>query len=882
VLNDEPVPPSRLQARLPVPLEVICMKCLAKDPARRYASAGALADDLERFLAGEPILAQPVSSAMRLLLWARRRPGPAALLTAGVLMGLGVLIGLFWFARHEQRRRLEAVALQQQADSARETAAKAETEARRTEEKESAAKGLAETQRQAAIRARRESLRKLAELFVERGRDLCENGDIRLGVVWMARGGAYASEEPDLGRICGLNVAGWLRRFTPSLRVVLQHDHVHVAAFSPDGQRVATGHKAYDDNDRAKIGSLAIHDTVSGKRLHLLELKQAAAALAWSKDGGLVAVGTGNGNRENWGKGGTGAVQVVSAGDGQPRGKPLPHPHTVRSLAFHPGGKVLLSGCQDGSARLWSLETGAVVKELKLGAPVVVVGFQPNGKHFITVANKKGEDGKTTGHVQVWEGSLEEPKPGPAFFTTHPANTGELTPDGRAVLVGEYWLGVWSADPAAGEFGKPIGKPVGDGRWAVAVSADASLMATCGNNWQARVFQTARGQQLGQTLLLHGWSYCVAFSPDGKTLLTGDNDNASLWDLALPAPPAARLRTERVHTLAFSPDRTRLAAALDGNRVQLFDARTGQPLGPAQGLPHPQGTPRLALGSDNKTLATACYDGSVRVWDAERGQLLHARPWKHDATVNVVALSADSRLVVSGARDGKAQVWDVKSGQAVGPVLPCGAEVTAAAFSPDGQRVVLGDLSFQVRCWRVGDGQPLGKPVPLTGQPTALAVSRDGRRVLVGTSGDNVARLVDVETGQPIGPLLQHKDAVLDVAFSPNELLLATGSGSRDGTARLWDAATGKALGPPVRHRGNVSAVGFSDGAFLWTAGTDRQVVRTELPSLPAGSAERVYWETVLRAGMLLDDQNVEHALGYHYWLKAQEWRDQADRPKKP
>jgi hypothetical protein len=124
---------------------------------------------------------------------------------------------------------------------------------------------------------------------------------------------------------------------------------------------------------------------------------------------------------------------------------------------------------------------------------------------------------------------------------------------------------------------------------------------------------------------------------------------------------------------------------------------------------------------------------------------------------------------------------------------------------------------------------------------------------------------------------------VLDVAFSPNEQLVATGSAGRDGTARLWDTATGKAVGPPVRHRGNVSAVGFSaDGAFLWTAGTDRQVARTELPSLPAGSADRIYWETVLRAGMFLDQQNVEHAVAYHNWLEIQGLRDQAGAPKKP
>jgi len=393
-----------------------------------------------------------------------------------------------------------------------------------------------------------------------------------------------------------------------------------------------------------------------------------------------------------------------------------------------------------------------------------------------------------------------------------------------------------------------------------------------------RMVKWARRRPAAAGLIALGLLLLVAL-PGASLGLAGYEYRQRL--LTLPQPAQAELQAERVHTLALSPDHTRLAASLDKNQVQLFDARTGQALGPA--LQHPSGTPCLALGPDNKTLVTACYDRQVRVWDAESGKLVHPKPWSHGSEVDVVALSADGKLAVSGCRDGKAQVWDVTTGKAVGPALGCGGEVTAAAFSPDGKFLVLGDLAFQVRSWRVDDGQPRGRPIRLAGRPTALAVSRDGRRVLVGTTGDNVARLVDVETGQPVGPLLLHKDGVLKVAFSPDEQMVATGSASRDGTARLWDTVTGKALGPPIRHRGHVPAVAFSrDGTILWTAGTDRQVVRTELPTLRAGSPSRVYYETVLRAGMYLDQQNVEHVLRRSAWLQVQKQRDEADVPKQP
>ena len=870
VITDAPVPPSRLQVGLPRPLEVICLKCLAKAPARRYASACAFADDLERFLAGEPIQARPVSTAVRTLLWARRRPAAALLLVLTAALGIGVLVSLLWFAGLQKSRRLETEALGRQAESARLDAATGREAAQRIADQEADARSQAETQLQVAQRARQQAQRESAELFLERGRDLCERGDIRMGVVWTARGVGLAGSEPDLQRIGRINVAGWLQHFTPSMRTSLGVGHTIAGAFSPDGKRVAT----------AQGSAIQITDLATMKNLSSVPLKNTARTLVWSRDSRFIAVGSGNGSVDNWGTAGQGFAEIVDADTGKLQGQPLMHPHTIRSLAIRPDGKVLLTGCQDGHARLWDLEGGKLQKQLKLASAVAGVGFSHDGKHFMTVTNRNDSAGKYRGEVQLWEAAVGEPVPGRSFFTTI-ANAVEVRGDGRAVVVSGNDIEVWNTDLASADFGKQVGKAASGGRWSVAVSGDSALVATCGNDWRTRVYRTATGEQFGQTLVMNGWAFLVAFSPDGKTLLTGDGDGAVLWDLTAPLPAVAELQVERVHTMAFSPDRSRLAVALDGNRVQLFDARSGQAVGPV--LQHPTGTPRLALGPDNKTLLTACYDRQVRVWDGESGKLVHPKTWGHAAEVDVVALSADGKMAVSGCRDGKAQLWNVTTGKPVGPPLPGTMELTAAAFSPDGQFVVLGDQGFQVRGYHVRNGKPHGQPVRLTGKPTALAVSRDGQRVLVGTSGDNVARMVDVNTGRPAGPLLLHKDAVLAVAFSPDERVVATGSGARDGTAKFWDTATGKALGAPIRHKGNVVALGFSsDGNAVWTAGGDRQVRRTDIPSAASGSPNLMYAETILRAGMYLGLDNVEHVLSHSAWLQAQQMRDQAETEKKP
>ena len=99
VRTREPVPPSQLQPKVPRDLETICLKCLQKEPARRYADAGALADDLRRFKDGEPILARPVSAPERLWCWARRHPRDAAAIAAVSLLIATVIATLAISAR---------------------------------------------------------------------------------------------------------------------------------------------------------------------------------------------------------------------------------------------------------------------------------------------------------------------------------------------------------------------------------------------------------------------------------------------------------------------------------------------------------------------------------------------------------------------------------------------------------------------------------------------------------------------------------------------------------------------------------------------------------------------------------------------------------------
>jgi hypothetical protein len=200
VQAQEPVPPRRLQPKVPRDLETVCLKCLQKEPARRYASAEALAEDLRRFRAGEPIQARPVGPVERLGRWCRRNPALAAAggLAATALVAVTVLSLLF--ALHKAR-----------------------------------------AQEQAAADLRKSQLLSAEKTFGQ-GTLLCKQGEVALGMLWFARGLEEAPPgSDDLQRLLRANLAGWRRQLYP-MRGCLEHpDRVFAVAVSPDGRTLATG-----------------------------------------------------------------------------------------------------------------------------------------------------------------------------------------------------------------------------------------------------------------------------------------------------------------------------------------------------------------------------------------------------------------------------------------------------------------------------------------------------------------------------------------------------------------------------------------------------------------------------------------------------------------
>ncbi len=244
------------------------------------------------------------------------------------------------------------------------------------------------------------------------------------------------------------------------------------------------------------------------------------------------------------------------------------------------------------------------------------------------------------------------------------------------------------------------------------------------------------------------------------------------------------LNTESpVTAAAFSPDgKTLISGARDKN-LRLWDAATGQPLRTLQG--HTDWVTAVAFSPDGKTLLSGARDNTLHLWDAATGQPLHTLHG-HTNSVRAVAFSRDGKTLLSSAWDKTLRLWDTATGQSLRTLHGHTGPVTAVAFSPNGKTLLSGAWDKTLRLWDAATGQPLRTLQGHTGPVSAVAFSSDGKTLLSG-AGDKTLRLWDAATGQPLRALQGHTNSVNAVVFSPNGKILLSGAG--DNTVRLWDVA---------------------------------------------------------------------------------------------
>ncbi|GAA0252962.1 hypothetical protein GCM10009539_42670 [Cryptosporangium japonicum] len=310
--------------------------------------------------------------------------------------------------------------------------------------------------------------------------------------------------------------------------------------------------------------------------------------------------------------------------------------------------------------------------------------------------------------------------------------------------------------------------------------------------WANRPSDTITGARLLTTLDDGGTGAgivrSVAFSPDGRLLLTGgDTRSPTLWDVAA----RRALRTFEVDyrlpvsSVAFSPDGRTVAFV--GGPLQLWDTATGaRRPGPASG--QAIGVTAVAFGRTGR-IATSDTGGSVYLWDAATRTALGPPIEVYDiGDVLDVGFSPDGRRIATAGGDGVVEFYDVETrrrsgGELIGHEGP----VLGVSWSPDGTTLATAGSDGTVRLWDLAGREPIG--APLTGHDGSVyevAFAPDGR-TLASAGEDGTVRLWDIGDHERLQVLRGPGSAVYDVAFSPDGRTLATAGAD----TRLWELRRG-------------------------------------------------------------------------------------------
>lgn len=715
VLDQEPVRPSVYHPELDRDLEIICLKCLDKEPAGRYGSAETVAEDLERWLRLEPIQARPIGALERGAKWVRRHPKRAALagMTSLALLALLIVPTLLSIRLREANVR---------------STVKAE-----------------------------ESRQHLVQFNVAKGVDLMNQGDLLGSLLWFVEAlkldQGHAQEEG----IHRTRISAILNHAPRLLQVFSHATNASDASFSPDGGRILVRHgnagfaQVWDIASGRPVtpplrheGVLLLRPTFNARGDKLLTGGQEGTARIWDAQTGQPLTppmqdGPGmnfcrlspdehlvmTGGREP-------GLRLFSFDTGQLRSV-IPLKQSVNDAEFSPDSREILS-CGRGMVQIFDVASGRtrLTTQHGVGTSARRVGFSANGRRFLTCSGE--------GTI-VWDTATGTP------LTPLLAHGGlwvygaTLNPDGSRLLSWGRDAAVRLWDISTNRLSLPVLRHEHGVRLAE-FSPDGRYIVTASDDQFARVWDATTGE-LALSPLRHGSRvFRASFSPDGQQIVTTDEATTKVWSFANTATVLSLLVPEGPRGVAFVPQGKEVVTVDALRQVQTWTMATGEEK-PNSNRSQPELIPVLARTGQLKTIESP--DGRLELWRTSnaiqirnpKSQEELASPLRHREDILCAAFSPDSSRIGTGSDDQSARVWDSKTGWPITPPLRLGAGVSHVQFSPDGTTLATLSGPKLLTLWKLAaDRRPLADLSSLAQLLAGRKINKAGGTVDVSGGGE--------------------------------------------------------------------------------------------------------------------------------------------------